>query len=256
MKEKTFILFKPDALEKSYIQDYVTEELMKLNLCVEKQIDYEVDEECICVLWEFTCRDDISKYAMKCFYKDYRLLLLLIHGENAIQKVHQLKKRTRNCYAINFYCNCFHAPRNKEEFVHDISYLLQKKVLESPKKTLIYDTLCFDKYTELSANQKMRSAKEVFDRVRNDGISKIIRKQKKQKKLHSIYIYNDDIHELVYVAAALYEFVPGLSISDAYLLAMGIDMMGVVLLYSSDNNNKTKEIGKELVDIGLKIKLV
>lgn len=256
MREETFILFKPDAMKNEYIRSSVLEELEKMELHIYDQKEINIDEESICVLWDFTCRDRISKYAMKIFFENSRLLLLQIEGEDAIEKVHQLKKQIRKKYAVNFYCNCFHAPRTKEEYIHDIAYILHKQRMKSPKTPLIADISCFTKSSCLKETQMEEYAKELFTRINHNGIESMVESQESSKKNYCVYMVNDDKHELVYAAAAICEFVPDVSLTDAYLLSMATDLFGRIIIYSSDNKKRVEEIGEKLISTGLNFEVV
>ncbi|MCR5803677.1 MAG: hypothetical protein K6G47_05405 [Clostridia bacterium] len=255
MEEKTFILFKPDAMEDSTIQDVVCDRLEKLGLRIESEMLINVDEDCVCMLWDFTRRDEISRHAMMHFFNKKNLKLIQINGEDAIEKVNVLKKTIRKEYSRNFYCNCFHAPRNKKEYDHDIAYLLKKDKLRTPKNTLICDVKKFKKYSAFNKNEIKENAVELFERISNDGISRTIQSREKGKSDCNIYLINDDEHELVYAGVALYEFIPDIRISEAYMLAMGADLYGNVLVYSNKSKQSTQEIYNSLNGAGLKVRL-
>ena len=255
MEEKTFILFKPDAMEDSTIQDVVYDRLEQLELKIESEELVSIDEETVCMLWDFTQRDEISRHAMMHFFNKKKLKLLQIYGEEAIEKVNELKKNVRKEYSRNFYCNCFHAPRNKKEYVHDIAYLINKDKLRTPKNTLICDVKGFKKYNAFDKDEIRENAVELFERINNDGISQTIQSRQKGKSDCNIYLINDDDHELVYAGVALYEYIPNIRISEAYMLAMGADLYGDVLVYSDKSKQNTKKIYNSLNEAGLKVKL-
>ena len=133
--------------------------------------------------------------------------------------------------------------------------MLRKEKNKSPKKPLIFNIDLFKKYQSFSDQEIQSNAIELFERINKDGIKKTIQKREQQKSEYNIYLSNDDEHELVYAGAALYEFIPNIKISEAYMLAMGADIYGNVLIYSNNQKREIMKIYDFLHTSGLKVKL-
>lgn len=255
MGENTFILFKPDAMMNTEIQDYVIQRLGELELNIDFKKEIEIDKNGIRIFWEFTNRDILSKYALEHHFDGQKLLVLLISGSQAIKKVHMLKKETRVKYAKDFYNNCFHAPMNDEEYKYDVAYILNKEVGKKQKKALIHNIDYFVRFSSLEEHVIKEKAEKLVSDIKSNGIEKIIQESMSKKDKYNVCLCNDEEHELFYAAGAIYEYIPNIDICDAYMLAIGTDIYDEVILFSSREKHEAERIYWAIKESGLKTKL-
>lgn len=119
MKEKTFLLFKPNRYNTRDVYNYVCEELRKKGLIIEKSYQKKLSEEHIKRLWPRQSKDQIllNTFLIMC---DEETTIIEICGDNAIDIVYRIKKTVRTIYATGIIRNCIHAPIDKEEYENQI----------------------------------------------------------------------------------------------------------------------------------------
>ena len=119
MKEKTFLLFKPNRYNTRDVYNYVCEELRKKGLIIEKSYQKKLSEEHIKRLWPRQSKDQIllNTFLIMC---DEETTIIEICGDNAIDIVYRIKKTVRTIYATGIIRNCIHAPIDNEEYENQI----------------------------------------------------------------------------------------------------------------------------------------
>ncbi|NMA32091.1 MAG: nucleoside-diphosphate kinase [Candidatus Methanofastidiosa archaeon] len=254
MIEKSFILLKPDAMENDQIQQHIYNSLKACNLSIKSKKEIVLKEEDVTALWEFTIRDPVCKKILQLYLTNKALQLILIEGENALSKVCKIKSETRKIYAKTFFANCLHAPKSDQEYTRDIYFIFEGKRREL-KPILIYDTSKFSKFSKLKKEDFHKCANEIYMITeKNDFLIPAVKKVLSDER-HLLYLHNDKIHELVYVAAAIYEFIPKLTLSEAYLICICVEIKGKALLMCSDNKGSLEEIYNLLLETGITVSL-
>ena len=253
MKEYSFILLKPDAINNKKIVCFINENLKldNLHICEERNIILTPND--ISTIWHFTLRDPISNYLLIKYLSNKKLKLFLIEGEKAIKKICDLKRRTRQLFAKNFLENCFHAPKNKNEYIKDTNFLLYH-INGICEEKGISDTSKFIRFSLLNESDFNDCAKKIYDKLQNNLNFKSTILKRKSKK-HTLYLLNDNIHEIIYVVAAIYEFIMDFPLYRAYLTCIYADAEGEAILYSSNNIEEIKLIYKSLEGVGINIRV-
>ena len=251
MVENSFILFKPDACDNLKIIDEVKSFLLKKGILVVHKKNVVITENDIEKLWEFTEQDIISKKLLQKYIIGKELPVWFVRGEDAINQVNNLKRRVRKEYGINFLMNCIHAPRTTYEYEKDIQIFNKNKQISSKNKRLIYDTKKFKKFEYAVTQDIDNIIVEIFNAITRKNIDEYIVYDRVHK--FKLYLLNDDIHELIFIVAALYNNLPISSLSDAYLMAIVAEQKNRCLIMTSDNKGDIYKIYIKLKKEGVAV---
>lgn len=254
MIEKSFVLLKPDAMSDVQIQQYIFCSLEKYNLSITSKMDIVLKPDDITTLWEFTLRDPICKRILQLHLTNKILQLILVEGVDALSKICKIKSETRKLYAKSFFLNCLHAPKNKQEYDRDINYLFYGTSSKA-KTELIGDTSRFLKFHKLDDNYYCQCADQIYSYYKYNSMLMPLIENDTLDKQFFLYLHDDVIHELVYVVAAIYEFVPGFTLFDSYLICMIAELRGTTLLMCSNDKKIIKEVYNQLLDAGIKVSI-
>lgn len=254
MTERSFVLLKPDAMSDVRIQQYIFYSLDKYNLSIISKTFISLKPDDITTLWEFTLRDPICKRILELHLTNKVLHLMVVEGEDALSKVCKIKLETRKLYAKSFFSNCLHAPKNKQEYNRDINYLFYG-TCSKIKTELIGDTSKFLKFHKLDDNDYCQCADQIYAYYKNNPMPMSSIENNTSDKKYLLYLHDDTIHELVYVVAAIYEFVPGLTVFDSYLICMLAELRETTLLMCSNDNKNIEKIFNQLLKAGIKVSI-
>lgn len=254
MTERSFILLKPDAMSDIQIQQYIFYSLEKYNLSITSKMDISLKPDDITTLWEFTLRDPICKRILQLHLTNKVLQLMFVEGEDALSKVCKIKLETRKLYAKSFFSNCLHAPKNEQEYNRDINYLFYG-ICSKIETGLIGDTSKFSKFHKLDDNYYCQCADQIYAYYENNSMLMPSIENNTLDKKYLLYLHDDTIHELVYVVAAIYEFVPGLTLFDSYLICMLAELRKNTLLMCSNDNKIIEKVLNQLLTAGIKVSI-
>lgn len=251
MIQKSFILFKPDVMKSKIMQSFIYNKLDMENLKVIEKKEILMKREAVTALWDFTLRDVVCKTILENYIGEQLLTLLIIEGDEALQKTCKIKAEIRKQYAKTFFINCIHAPKNENEYKKDMHYLFHK-IRGEIGSSLIYDTSLFSRYSKLKTEKLKQCANELFLIMEHDNffISPPIIAGK-----FNLYLYNDNVHEMVYVAAALFEFIPGITLTKAYLFCIYVEINGRTPVMALNNKEEIDYVYSSLLKAGLNVKL-
>lgn len=101
MKEKSFILLKPDAINRPEVVTKIVEMVNKAGLRIENTNKVILTKNDIVALWGYLVSDYIMFNIMADRFTHKELVLYVIEGEDALNKVHSIKRFIRNKYALN-----------------------------------------------------------------------------------------------------------------------------------------------------------
>ena len=219
-------------MENNEICEYVYTFLGENNLHIIDNRIVNLRDSDIEYIWDFTKRDPLSKNILIKYMTGIPLDLIQIEGKNAISAIVILKKEVRKKFSKSFYENCIHAPKNVSEYRRDWALFTGKRQLNDHKIPLIYDTSRFERYTNLNEKVISSAARELITLTKGHSFDKSVWRKKKK---YSLILQDDDIHELVYVAAAIYEYIPGITLCEAYLKCIVVEIYASVQLYESDD---------------------
>lgn len=248
--KNSFILFKPDSMENQEIRTYVYTYILNNGLTIIESKTVYLTEKDVELIWDFTSRDLVSKCILSDYLTNRTLDLIRVAGEEAISIVSRLKNDVREKYSRSFYENCIHAPKNEAEYMRDMAVFEGRQLPKMQQSPLIYDTSRFQKYFKLSYTEKILEARKLYAVTK--GINLVKTLFEKTKK-YCLTLHNDDVHELVYVAAAIYEYVPGITLCDAYLKCVIVEVNSVACLYESDEIHLLNRMHDQLTTAGLKV---
>jgi nucleoside diphosphate kinase len=231
MRNKSFILLKPDAIENKKISNSILNEITTLDLQVTEEYSIILRNRDIVELWNF-CARDLTIYKLLQYYLANRTLrLIFVEGEEAITKINTLKRKIRFKFATSAFANCFHAPKNEVEYVRDSAYLLD--LLQEKYKERIMEPSDFPRYRLLTIDELQKCADELYY-MQNERVNTDIPTSYKHEK-YMLFMLDDNIHELGFVAAAIYEFFQQFSIIKCYECCIIANNFGRALLISSNN---------------------
>lgn len=219
MVEKTLILLKPDAMENIdiilKIKELINKE--KLKIIFEKEV--VLDRNDIIALWGYLISDYIIFSIMVKRFSGKKLIVYNITGEDAINKVHNIKRYVRANYAKNSIDNCLHAPRNEYEYNKD-SYILNRKSGE-PLIDYSMDIYTLERYSKLKLCELTECSKKVEKMLRVNEDLEL--KYYNSGKYH-LYLYDDDIHLPGEVAGLIYEGLKKLSLEECYMICIWVGL--------------------------------
>lgn len=252
MLEKSFVLFKPDSYREHRIIEEVRGYLNYNKLKIIKEMSLKLTSDNIQNIWEFTKQDVISRKILNKYIRDRKLLLIVLEGEDAIKKINILKKIIRRKYAVNFLQNCIHAPRTQEEYEKDIDIFSGGVKNYKIKNRLIYDTGEFEKFEKLlKNNEKMNeNIDKIYSIIINKNIDTYLDINNHICK-YKLYLHNDSIHELIYIVGALYNFLPKISLVEAYLMAISAEQNSKCLIMSAHQKTTVGAVYCKLREVGV-----
>lgn len=254
MIQKSFVLFKPDAMKSKVVRDciYAMLEFENLNIVERKYIRLKPDA--VTALWDFTLRDEVARMILQKYMRNQQLTFLNIEGEDAIEKVCKIKREIRTQYAKSFFLNCIHAPKNEEEYVKDINFLFNG-VRGEIKQPLIYDTSSFSNFLKLEKEEFEQCADEIIHMTESDDFNFFAPVHSKNDDFYFLNLKNDNMHEMKYVVAALFDSMANLTLTQAYLICICVEIRGNTLIMSSNDKEKIESTYKSLYEAGLVVEL-
>ncbi len=111
--EKTFVIIKPDALEKKLI-DEIHGQITEEGLLVIEQKKVVVDLDFVLGWYNFSILYNIE--ALEYYLCNRPLIVWLVSGENAIAKMLCIKSKIRKGYNADQLHTLIHCPDSQKEF--------------------------------------------------------------------------------------------------------------------------------------------
>jgi len=189
------------------------------------------------------------------------LSLIHVEGEEAISKVCEIKHSTRRRYISTYILNCLHSPSDQQEY-NDHIRLLVDGINDNAESDGIMsiETINdlshikgiskFLKFSEMCSEDYIKCAKEMID-SNYSFAQPYERKLNEEKYLLFLHRHNIYRHHNLYIAAAIYEYIPDIKLSEAYMLHGTATTKGKTLLMSSNNENEVYKSYKALYAEGL-----
>lgn len=237
-------------MQNQEIQDYIVGEIQRYNLTILSTQLVQLTKHDMMNIWDFIQRDEVSKKIIEFYISNVELKLILIEGENAFKNVLKIKKSTRKLYAKTFFLNCVHAPNNSEEYQKDMRAILEHdKTIHNQG---IVDTMSrFVKFSKLKKQDFDECAKDIFDIMVNADSEYHSTPKEAFSERFILCLKSRSTHELVYAAAAILEYVPNLSLTDAYLNCFYVEAKEDVPLLASDSIDTLQPILESLQGVAI-----
>lgn len=251
MKEKSFILLKPDAINRPAVVAKIVEMVNKESLRVESTHKVILTKNDIIALWGYLLSDYIMFNIMTDRFTRKELVLYVIEGENALDKVHSIKCFIRNEYALNALDNCLHAPRDIYEFNKDI-YVLNKAE--------IYDTIAdpiniyaLNRYSQLTLKDLTESSHKICNML---NANEDMENKYSNFGRYRLYLYDDNDHLPGDVAGVLYEILGELSLEECYMICIWVGNKGKICIVSDNDYGRVSRVQKFLSQFMLKTEII
>lgn len=249
MREETFIMIKPDTMERKWVYEKILEEVEVAELIITNKSEVILNEYSIMALWGYLANDYVMKELLRDCMQDIKLDLLSISGENAIVKVDKIKKRIRSKYALNSMENCMHAPHDKYEYIKDIEILTKAQGYKN--RDNIIDIYKFARYGKVTLEELSKSISDIRGIIsENDFFERYVGEGKWR-----LYLYDDNEHIIGEVAAVLYETLPGISIAECYAICIMVGNKKKICVRTSDDNREIETIREKISFYGIKAEI-
>lgn len=251
MKEKSFILLKPDAINRPEVVTKIVEMVNKAGLRIENTNKVILTKNDIVALWGYLVSDYIMFNIMADRFTHKELVLYVIEGEDALNKVHSIKRFIRNKYALNSLDNCIHAPRSVYEYKKDIHVLNKIETYATIDEPMnIYK---LNRYSQLTLKDLTECSHKIGNML---NANENIENKYSNSGRYCLYLYDDEEHLPGYVAGILYEALNELSLEECYMICIWVGSKGKICIVSNDNYDRVLEIQKFLSQYMLKTEIV
>ena len=238
MNESTFIIFKPNHFSSDDVYLHVLDESNYNGLAIRDEFEIKLTSWQIYNLWYSQCKDQLLFYAMSELYSGY-LKVIEITGEEAISKVHRIKKSTRLTYATGVIRNCMHAPKDLCEYIEHIGYIKGDRDKEFP---INFERLPYDCYENLT-DERCRTLGKY---IANIGLYTMIHATipyENSTNRYRYYLAEDEIHTFTDYACFICDCFDRFDFEEACVLSTILKTYGEVCLIDSNE----KEIADMLV---------
>lgn len=245
MKEKSFLLFKPNQYSMIDVYQYIIKQLHENNLNIEKEYSIQLTSEQLCKLWPKQCRDRLLFYSWMELYSDY-VKVMEVCGESAIEKVQSLKKSTRSLYSTGIIRNCIHSPINNKEYTAHIK-ILQNQNKEN--KWVFHDLINSTRYLDDSICKEL--AKYIID-ISYDAMLHATMPYENSNNRFRYYLIEDEIHSFTDYVCFIYECFSEFDYKKSCVLATILKAYGEVCLVDA-NEEKSADT---LIDNGVRHNMI
>jgi len=239
------------------IQNYVINLLNLLNLSIVKTQNILISSRHIELFWGASNNDPVLRNLFYIYFENKILKLIIVEGEDAIAKITKIKTQTRMRYIRTLILNCFHAPRDHHEYNRHMKALVEdinvSEINENTKIDLSHiENIC--KFSRLCEIDYYECAVEIA----NSDFSYL---QPYEKKLNGekylLYLHKASVkkYKILYIAAAIYEFIPKIKFSEAYMLCGTAIAKNKALLMCSNNEQEVHMSYKTLLNEGLSVSI-
>lgn len=228
MKEKSFILFKPNHFGSNDIYRYILNQLKDNELIIEKEYSLQLTPWQMCNLWPRQCNDRLLYYAMAELYAGF-VKIIEVCGNDSIKKVNNIKKKTRTMYAIGILRNCIHAPISTYEYFEHIKVIYD----HYSTKKLIFNDLPYVCCKNL--NEDM--CKELAKYILNIGLYTIIHSTmpyEDSTKRFRYYLAEDNVHSFTDYVCFICDCFQRFNFQMASVSATILKLYGEVCLLDTD----------------------
>lgn len=231
MKEKTIILFKPGAQEINGLYEYVFEKLKENNLTIDNKFTMHLSGKQLCGLWPRLSNDILLYYTALRHYKKLTEIIE-ISGENAIEKVKEIKHNVRIKYANNVIRNCIHAPKNSFEYNYQIKVIQDKDNFTE----LFFPQIPYDSYKKLTKDLCVKLATQIVD-ISLYKMLPYFSPYYLSTKKYRYYLVGDDSHSFTEYVCFICDYLKQYSLHDAVILSFILLTYGEVCIM--DGNDKS-----------------
>lgn len=235
----SFILFKPDAMNHECVIKEIHGKLKESNLKIIKQLITVLEDAEVECMWPKFKNDVVTLTMLKKYVMNKELLVYLIEGEEAIQKIIAIKKYIRKKYAhSDFIINCIHTPENIAEYKDHLDCIFKndsdyEKVYTPLIKTSDYSR--FLRYSSLEKRRLVLCAEELWSQLRIIDFKKNYHEFMEKSQRYILFLVHDSSHTLTYVVAVLFEFFKSWEVEDSYIAAFATKTAGEYPIFSSDS---------------------
>lgn len=247
--DKSYIMLKPDGMEKPEIKDYIAKLLDKSKLQTKKKTYIEIDAYKVAKIWPGVLKDPIRFNLQLIYLCQCKLEILSIEGTDAIKKVHEIKKIVRKRYGKNVLINCMHSPMTDEEYLNDIKYIY------SPSKRVLGNYIKDFEIRTINGIECIRKEQIEYCSIAIWNILKRIDYEESKRILLDIaiqydgwcvFLANDNCNSIIYVVSALCKCINSLSFVRAYYIVLGAHQLGDFPILITRDINKCISLSSTL----------
>ena len=228
MREKTFLLFKPNQFFTVDVYQYILNQLKEDKLIVDNEYSVKLTSWQLCNLWPLQCKDRLLYYAMEELYADF-IKVIEVCGNNAIKKVNKIKKRTRLIYATGVIRNCIHAPASLDEYNEQIKVIHN----QYSSQKLVFDDLAYTCYRYLNEDMCKELAKYIIDISLYTMIHATIPYENSTNRFR-YYLVEDEMHSFTDYVCFIYDSFSEFDFRMSCVLATMLKSYGEVCLIDTN----------------------
>lgn len=120
----SFVLIKPDAYDNINLNNDLNGYLSKYDLDIVNTYYITIKEFHLKNLWPIYQQCDLTRLFIEKYLLNNLCKVILLYGNDALNKVRIIKKEIRKKYSMGFFSNCIHAPSNILENEVDLKLLI------------------------------------------------------------------------------------------------------------------------------------
>lgn len=231
MYGKSFLLIKPDGVEKKIIKE-VIESITEASLSIVRQDSIFLSQIDIMNIWPYAQSDIVSRQLLFKYLLNKECILFLLEAlEVDIYCItSNIKRSLRKKYGVHQYLSVVHSPSSKEEYEKDISVFQKKRKKLIKNDTIIGDFRCYQRLRKTDVSLLCHK----IDAYLNGKPSEMFENYGKIGRV--IYLNKNGINDSYYLAGILCDEL-GYSLDMSFYLAISVNYFGqfpVVNLGRSD----------------------
>lgn len=240
---KSFIFIKPDIIQKSNIINEIYNQISLSNLSIEDEFEVALNASDVDYMWPQCHEDFVTNSMLKLYLTQHRIPVLILSGNNAIEKTSQIKKTIRRNFALFRYSNCIHTPSSNEEYKKHINCINKITNTENyicNQNSKINMALPFKRFSNLDQSSLTACANNLWNQIKTVGWEKIINSYNTKALEHCLFLLNDDKNNIDYVVSLLFDYFADWNLELVYLSVMAAESLGKFLILTSDNYESVK----------------
>lgn len=254
--EESLIILKPDALDNKEIIFSIIVELYRNDLKVIDKKKVKLDENRIQALWAKSCQDYVLRELLMKYLDKQVVSVWIIKGKSTTNKLNRIKQCIRAKYSKSYYSNCIHTPSSEEEYKYNLKVLTNKTYHINKIEENIYP---FERYCKLEKYELDKCIWKVYFAIKQIDFIKILKnifEYAAKYKLLCIVIWGNNIQNLSYIVAGLYECFREWDISKAYFSAIALGHLGIFPVEISNDIKKLENVRDKLSKFKIQCEII